>query len=67
MAVWPNINGEVYDDPGTTSGVTFKISHMCCHCHMGFKENQMVKFKGEWYGISCGCYKDAIQLQNGGK
>jgi hypothetical protein len=38
-------------------------SHICAVCQLAFKENKMVQYQGQWYGIPCGCSKDIVSLR----
>lgn len=48
---------------GNPKGPMGMRSHICYVCAMIWKENQMVEFRGKWYGIPCGCHKDIVSIR----
>ena len=38
-------------------------SHICVVCQLAFKENKMVEYQGQWYGVPCGCSRDIASLR----
>lgn len=46
-------------------GTMFAPTRVCCKCHIAFKENDVVLFRGKYYGIPCGCSRDIDKLVGG--
>ena len=49
------------------SYATFEKSERCWSCGIEFPRSKMTQFKGRWYGIPCGDYKDIAQLKSRNK
>lgn len=45
------------------SYATFRKWHRCWSCGIEFPEEEMVKFRGRWYGIPCSDCEDIQQLK----
>ncbi len=43
---------------GNIKGRHLERSHECWICGLGFRQSEMVRFRGVWYGRPCGDYKD---------
>jgi hypothetical protein len=37
-------------------------AHFCCDCMLPFRETDMIKFRGKWYGVPCGDYRHAADI-----
>ena len=40
----------------------FTVQHFCADCTQPFRESQMIKFRGRWWGIPCGDYLHAYDI-----
>lgn len=55
------------DLKATRSGFSFQTTIECSECHLQWKESEVVRFNGKYFGIPCGCSKDVPQLASKGR
>lgn len=65
----PHIYSNILIDtnPGTSGPFRFERSYECVKCHLGFKESEVVMFRGKPFGVPCGCSRDIAKLISRGR
>jgi hypothetical protein len=66
-AVQFDTTGKVYEfnmGQDAAAGIDdHNIQHFCIDCSMPFRNDRMIFFRGNWYGVPCGCYKHAVDIR----
>lgn len=49
-------------EDGNPPGSMYIRAERCFECSLAFRRNQMKYFRGKWYGVPCGCFRDISSI-----